>query len=94
VRRNPGQCHGLAGSADLFLELHRLTGAPVWRQRAGAFARRALAYRATTADGEAWPTDDAGAPTRYSPDFMRGAAGVGHFFLRVLAPDRVRMVFA
>jgi hypothetical protein len=94
VRRNPGQCHGLAGSADLFLQLHRLTRDPVWRARAEDFARRALAYRAATPAGDAWPADDADQPGLYSPDFGWGAAGVGHFFLRVLAPDRVRMVFA
>jgi lantibiotic modifying enzyme len=91
VWRDPSQCHGLAGTAELFLELHRLTGKPVWRERAGAFARRALASRTTTAEGDVWPAD---APGLSSPDLMCGAAGVGHFFLRVLAPERVPRVFA
>ena len=85
---NPGQCHGLAGSADLFLELARLTRAPVWRERAAAFARRALAARTATPAGDAWPID---VPGLYSPDFMCGAAGVGHFFLRLGAPEPARM---
>jgi hypothetical protein len=91
IRPNPSQCHGLAGNADLFLQLHRLTRDPVWWERTQDFVRRAFAYRATTPDGEAWPADDADAPGLYSPDFTAGGAGVGHFFLRVLAPDRVRM---
>jgi hypothetical protein len=32
---DPSQCHGLAGTAEFFLELHRLTRSPVWRDRAG-----------------------------------------------------------
>ena len=91
VRHNPSQCHGLAGSADLFLVLHRLTQEPVWRARALDFARQALAYRASTAEGDAWPADDPEQSGLYSPDFGWGGAGVGHFFLRVLAPDRVSM---
>jgi lantibiotic modifying enzyme len=91
VRRNPSQCHGLAGSVDLFLVLHRLTQAAVWRERALDFARQALAYRAATAAGDAWPADDPEQPGLYSPDFGWGGAGVGHGFLRVLAPDRVSM---
>jgi lantibiotic modifying enzyme len=88
---NPSQCHGLAGAAELFLELHRLTGRPVWRERAGAVARRAFASRTRTAEGDVWPADT---PGLSSPDLMCGAAGVGHFFLRLLAPERVPRVFA
>jgi hypothetical protein len=42
----------------------------------------------TTPAGDAWPID---VPERYSPDFMCGAAGVGHFFLRLVAPEPARM---
>jgi lantibiotic modifying enzyme len=88
VRHNPSQCHGLAGSAHLLLELARLTNEPVWWERTAAFARQALAYRTDGPGGEAWLADD---PGLCSPDFMSGAAGVGHFFLRVLAPNRFPM---
>ena len=47
--------------------------------------------RTSTAEGDVWPAD---APGLSSPDLMCGAAGVGHFFLRVLAPERVPRVFA
>jgi hypothetical protein len=88
VRRNPSQRHGLAGNVELFVELHRLTGAPRWRERAHDFARRALAYRTAGPEGDAWQGDEPGVA---SPAFMDGAAGTGHFFLRLLDPAGVAM---
>ena len=88
VRHNPSQCHGLAGSAHLLLELARLTHEAVWWERTAEVVRRALAYRTAGPDGEAWLADE---PGLCSPDFMSGAAGVGHLFLRVVAPDRFPM---
>ncbi len=82
IRKNPSQCHGLSGNAELFLELHRLTGKPLWRDRAAEFARLAMGYRVSDGSGERWQADE---PGFYSPDFMCGAAGVGHFFLRLAA---------
>jgi lantibiotic modifying enzyme len=88
VRQNPSQCHGLAGNAELFLELYRLTRAPRWLEQAHDFARRALAYRVPGPAGAAWQADE---PGLTSPDYLCGAAGVGHFFLRLAAPEAVRM---
>lgn len=88
VRQNPCQCHGLSGNAELFIELHRMTGDELWLHRAHEFAELALAYRSTTIDGERWQADE---PGYYSPDFLCGAAGAGHFFLRLLAPREVGM---
>ena len=88
VRRNPSQCHGLAGNGELFVELYRLTGEARWLRRAGDFAARALAYRRETAAGDVWQGDD---PRSVSPDFLCGAAGVGHYFLRLLDPAGVGM---
>ena len=88
VRGNPSQCHGLSGNAELFVELFRLTRDPLWLKRAREFVTAALAYRNETADGDVWQGDD---PLSVSQDFLCGAAGVGHFFLRVLEPDSVRM---
>jgi hypothetical protein len=75
-------CTGLAGSGGLFIEVYGATGNALWKQRAHEFARKCLAYRESTPDGDAWPTDAKGL---YSADFGNGAAGVGHFFLRLLA---------
>ena len=86
IRGNPSQCHGLAGNAELFLELYRITGDALWLARAHDFARRMLAYRVETPEGEAWQADE---PGFHSPDFMCGASGTGHFFLRLLSGGRL-----
>ena len=88
VRQNPSQCHGLAGNAELFVELYRLTRDTLWLDRAQDFGRRCMVYRSVGPEGETWQADEAGFS---SPDFMCGAAGTGHFFLRLLAPDVIRM---
>jgi lantibiotic modifying enzyme len=80
-RGNPTYCHGLAGNAELLVELHRITGAQRWRDRALDFSQRMLSYRIPTADGDRWPGDDLGTS---APDFMCGAAGTGHLFLRLM----------
>lgn len=88
VRHNPSQCHGLAGNAELFIELYRLTQRPVWLERAYDFAQRAFTYRRTGPAGDVWQADE---PGYDSPDFMCGAAGTGHFFLRLWKPDQLRL---
>ena len=80
VRRNACQCHGLAGNGDLLLDLYQVSGKQVWLDRAHDFARRAFAYRRTKPAGDEWQADDAGF---YAPEFMLGASGTGHFFLRL-----------
>jgi lantibiotic modifying enzyme len=87
-RQNYTQCTGLAGSGELLLETYRATGDGKWKDRAVDFAHRCLAYRETTSDGEAWPTDAKGL---YSADFDYGASGVGHFLLRVCPPEPIAM---
>jgi len=79
-------CTGLAGGGGLFVEVYRATGEARWRDRAHEFARLCIAYRESTPAGDAWPTDAKGL---YSADFGYGAAGVGHFFLRLLADGRL-----
>jgi len=86
IRGNPSQCHGLSGNAELFLELYRITGDALWLDRAHDFARRMLRYRTASPEGEAWQADE---PGFHSPDFMCGAAGTGHFFLRLMSGGRV-----
>jgi hypothetical protein len=90
VRANPSLCHGLGGNAALFLALHRATRRSRWLERAHAFAARALTYRAATPAGDVWQAD---APDATSPDLTCGAAGVGHFLLHLLEPERVRLPF-
>ena len=91
VRANPSQCHGLSGNAELFIELHRVTRDGLWLERAHDFARQIMRYcspgRTGSDEGDVWRGDE---PGNTSPDYAYGAAGPGHFFLRLLSPDRVR----
>ena len=84
VRANPSQCHGLAGNAELFIELAKITGDKTWSERAFEFAQKAFSYEKRVPEGPIWLASE----SRYgSPDFLTGAAGVGHFFLRLLQSD-------
>ena len=88
IRDNPSQCHGLAGNGELFIELNRLTGEHKWLEYAADFAEQAFKYRKEDNEGVRWGADEEGF---YSPDFMCGASGTGHFFLRLWAPDTLRI---
>jgi lantibiotic modifying enzyme len=83
-RHNPTQCHGLAAGAELFLDLHALTGDRKWHDRATEFCRQMLAYRTATPEGDVWQGDD---PGTSSPDFLYGVSGTGCFMLRLWRPD-------
>lgn len=87
-RNSPIQCHGLSGNAELFIELYRLTQDNLWLERARDFATRIFSYRITSPEGYIWQIDG---PGLYSPDFLCGAAGIGHFYLRLGASDQLRM---
>jgi lantibiotic modifying enzyme len=89
-RKNVTQCIGLSGCGELFIELHRVSKDPAWLQNAHAFAEMALGYREVLPEGDAWPTDE---PGLYSADFMYGASGVGHYFLRLWKPGEISMPF-
>jgi lantibiotic modifying enzyme len=86
VRGNASQCHGLAGNAELFIELYRLTREARWRERAHDFATQALRYRTRGPEGDTWQADE---PGFTSPELLYGAGGTGHFFLRLWRPDDV-----
>jgi len=88
IRENPSQCHGLAGNGELFIELYRLSGDKLWLDRAADFAERSFSYHKEEEDGPLWGADE---PGFFSPDFLCGAAGTGHFFLRLRSPDTLRM---
>lgn len=88
VRNNPSQCHGLAGNAELFIELARVDGHESWMSHARDFGDDATAYREERDGDVRWPGDE---PGNYSPDFMLGSSGLGHFFLRLARPEEVQM---
>lgn len=89
-RYNITQCIGLSGCGEPFIELFRETGDETWLTRAHEFADMAMGYRAKLPEGDAWPTDE---PGLYSADFMYGAAGLGHYFLRLQQPGDVSMPY-
>lgn len=43
-------CHGTGGNGYAFLRLHQLTGEPIWRERAQAFAMTAIEQRRAARD--------------------------------------------
>ncbi|MCC7263896.1 MAG: hypothetical protein IT369_15395 [Candidatus Latescibacteria bacterium] len=87
-RHNATQCIGLTGCGELFVELFRISRDPQWLERARAFAALAYAYRVALPEGEVWPIDE---PGLYSADYMYGAAGIGHYFLRLVKPGEIVM---
>ena len=70
------------------MELWRVLGDDTWLGRAVEFGEAAAAYREEGPDGARWRGDE---PSNYSPDFMMGSAGLGHFFLRLARPDTIDM---
>ena len=90
ARHNPSLCHGLAGSAELLVALHHLTGDARWLERAAEFGDRAASYRASSPDGDVWSADE---PGLVAPNLSTGAAGTGRLFLQLAAPDKVSPLF-
>ncbi len=88
IRENPSQCHGLAGNGELLLELARVTGDDSWVTYAADFGDAAMAYQHDVDGAVQWMGDE---PGNYSPDFMLGSAGLGHYFLRIARPTDVHM---
>ncbi|MBT6628274.1 MAG: hypothetical protein HOB49_14740, partial [Gemmatimonadetes bacterium] len=88
-RQNPSQCHGLAGKAELFVDLARVTGESVWDVRLAEFVDLIATYRHDTETGVQWQADE---PGLYSPELVCGSSGVGHFLLRLIDPQ-LRMPF-
>ena len=88
IRCNPSQCHGLAGNGELFIELARITGDAQWTAKARQFGVLAAEYGEGDPPNRLWRSDE---PGQFSPDFMVGASGLGHFFLRLARPNEVHM---
>ncbi|MHC4137082.1 MAG: lanthionine synthetase LanC family protein [Planctomycetota bacterium] len=72
ARKSGCQCHGVAGNAELFLEVYAARKEKRWLEE----ARRS---------GRVLAEDHAGA-AGYDASYMVGLAGIGHFFLRLADP--------
>ncbi|HEV7864426.1 MAG TPA: lanthionine synthetase LanC family protein, partial [Acidimicrobiia bacterium] len=85
-RSSAVQCHGLAGDAELLLDLAALPD-PGRARRAAVTATEALLLQRRTPAGGAGPAtvfaDDSGATV--SAGFGTGVAGIGSFLLRLVA---------
>ena len=88
IRENPSQCHGLSGNGELLLELARVTGDDSWFSHAADFGDAAMVYQHEVNNSVLWLGDE---PGNYSPDFMLGSSGLGHYFLRLAHPTDVHM---
>ena len=84
---NLGQCHGLSGVGEVYLEAARLLPDGPWAERAQWIAS-ALAQLAhvRTYKGATWLAEDPWLPTA---DLMVGSGGVTHFMLRHGKPGRL-----
>jgi hypothetical protein len=82
-----GQCHGLAGVGEVYLEAYRVLGEECWRERAADIASVLVAlFRRRSRQPWQHPADE---PTADPHGFMIGTAGILHFLLRHHHPAAV-----
>lgn len=81
-------CHGLAGNADILLNAAEVLNDPAWRKLAEQVGKYGLA--AHSAPRIPWPCGVMGGGE--TPNLMLGLAGIGYFYLRLHAPERVPSV--
>ena len=81
----PTQCHGLAGNIECLLDIFQASGEQGWYTEARALAILLEAFAVRQRDSLAWSSDD---PSRVSPDYLLGYAGVLTSLLRLANPDQ------
>jgi serine/threonine protein kinase len=74
------QCHGLAGNADILIDLWQLTGNDTILQNARNLGESLMLFRIHGG----WPSEEL---STVCPDLMVGQAGVGAAFLRLGCPE-------
>jgi hypothetical protein len=75
-----GQCHGLAGIGEVYLEAYRVLGEECWRERAADIANVLVAlFRRRSRQPWHYPP---GEPATSADGLMLGTAGILHFLLR------------
>lgn len=85
---NYSLCHGQGGNCETLILGAEVLGEPALRERA---ERSALDGKAAYEDqGRPWPCGTLGGVS--DPGLLLGEAGIGHFFLRLAAPDQVPSV--
>ena len=79
-----GQCHGLAGVGEVYLEAHRVLREECWRERAADIANVLVAlFRRRPHEPWRYPPDE---PPAAADGLMLGTAGLLHFLLRYRYP--------
>jgi predicted Ser/Thr protein kinase len=76
----PGQFNGLSGIGEFFIDMYRHTRDPLYLEKAGWIARRALLFAVEERIGTAFPGEEL---LRISNDFGTGGAGIGMFLSRL-----------
>jgi lantibiotic modifying enzyme len=78
------QCHGVGGNAELFIEAWRSRKDPALLATAREWAADLVADGRLRTTIGSWS---------YGPGYMVGMAGVGRFFLRLAAPEKLALPF-
>lgn len=81
------QCHGLAGNADVLIDLWQHSGSRLHLDAARLLGENLAAFRIESG----WPSEEL---STVCPDFMIGQAGVGAAFLRLARPDMPHLICA
>jgi lantibiotic modifying enzyme len=82
-----GQCHGLAGIGEVYLEAHRVLRDECWRERAANIANVLVAlFRRRSRQPWQLPLVD---PAADADGLMLGRAGILHFLLRHRDPAAI-----
>jgi serine/threonine protein kinase len=82
-----GQCHGLAGVGEVYLDAYRVLGEECWRERAADIANVLVAlFRRRLHQPWHYPPDERAAD---ADGLMLGTAGILHFLLRHRHPAAV-----
>ena len=82
-----GQCHGLAGLGEIYLEAYRVLKEECWRERAADIATVLVALSRRRSH-QPWYYPP-GEPASSADGLMLGAAGILHFLLRYHHPTAV-----
>jgi Lanthionine synthetase C-like protein/Protein kinase domain len=82
----PTQCHGLAGSIEMLLDLHQDTGDGAYLTEAQSLATLLETFAVEREDTLVWSSDT---PSVVTPDYMVGYAGAAVCLLRLAAPGRL-----
>ena len=82
-----GQCHGLAGIGEVYLDAHRVLNEECWRERAADIANVLVAlFRRRSHQPWHYSSDE---PAADAHGLMLGTAGILHFLLRYRHPASV-----